>query len=69
MTPVFPGASMEGTLSQLVKEKQESFYRDSANKNKRFKISINRFDEENIGEMMAFFQISNGISRYISENS
>lgn len=69
MTPVFPGASIEGTLSQLVKEKQESFYRDSANKNKRFKISINRFDEENIGEMMAFFQISNGISRYISENS
>ena len=66
MTPVFPGASMEGTLSQLVREKQESFYRDSANK--RFKISISRFDEENIGEIMAFFQISNGISRYISEN-
>lgn len=63
MTPIFPGASMEGTLSQLIKEKESEFY--TSTKNNRFKISIARFDEENIAEIMAFLQMSNEICRYI----
>lgn len=67
ITPIFPGASMEGTLSHLVKERQELLYRE--NKNARFKITIERFDVEAIAQLMTFLQISNEISRYILKKS
>lgn len=68
MTPVFPGASREGTLSMLAAEKQEELFVGTGNKSERMRFTTENCKAYSMGEAMAFFQLSNEITMDILEN-
>lgn len=65
MTPIFPGASSEGTLNMLTAEKQEKAFVETGNRNPRMRFTIEDCKPHSIGEAMAFFQLSNEIAMHI----
>ena len=69
MMPNFEGTSEEGTLSSLLKEQEDSLCDYLENSNvPGFKIEIEVCDEYNLGQLIYFMEISNGITLHLMKN-
>ena len=66
--PVFPGCSEDGSLNQLCKETFEEAFEDKKDHRPRTKITIETMSPHDFGQLVAFIQISWGITSFILEN-
>lgn len=65
MMPYFEGCSMEGSLNALMKETAAKCFADGGGEAPAVKISVEKMDAFNLGQLMAFFQLSRGIAEFL----
>lgn len=68
MTPFFDGCNDDGSLNLLLQEKALENFNAGKSENPGFKITLERLDEYNLGQLFAFVQLSNGITKFLLNN-
>ncbi|MGF6377001.1 hypothetical protein M2140_002080 [Clostridiales Family XIII bacterium PM5-7] len=65
MTPTFDGCHEDGSLGLLLVDTWEACFSVNPEENPRVHLSVERLDSHTLGELMAFLQLSNGITEIL----
>ncbi|MEY8297098.1 MAG: hypothetical protein ACLRJC_03710 [Emergencia timonensis] len=68
MMPYFEGCHEDGSLNLLLNAAAGKYFFENSEKKTGVQISLERLDSYNLGQLMAFAQLSNGITEFLLNN-
>lgn len=65
MMPYFEGCNEDGSLNLLLRETADRYFLQERMKGRSVRISVERLDSYNLGQLAAFLQLSDGITDFL----